>query len=185
MKDLTGYRAGKLTVVSRASTNRAGLATWLCKCDCGKEKVVSSDHLTRLKKSVKSCGCLRYRSGPNHKQFNGFKGISGGWWFTHVLRERTQNTRARVPVTITKEEAWALYEKQEACCALTGMAIVISSNAETNTASIDRIDSSRGYEPGNVQWVHKHINFMKRTYDQKYFIRMCSKVAEHANKVAL
>jgi hypothetical protein len=58
------------------------------------------------------------------------------------------------------------------------MDITISSD-KYSTASIDRIDSSKGYEEGNIQWVHKHVNFMKRTYSQDYFIDMCKKIAEH------
>ena len=39
----------------------------MCLCDCGKKKVYSSDHLTRKKGPVKSCGCLKKTiKGPNH-----------------------------------------------------------------------------------------------------------------------
>jgi hypothetical protein len=57
--------------------------------------------------------------------------------------------------------------------------LIISNSGSTGTASLDRIDSSKGYEEGNIQWVHKHINFMKRTYSQEYFIDMCKKVADN------
>ena len=45
-------------------------------------------------------------------------------------------------------------------------------NTDNNNDSIslDRIDSSKGYEENNVQWVHKDINLMKNKYDNKYFI---------------
>lgn len=118
------------------------------------------------------------KKGNQHKQWNGHEGISGNWWYNHVLRERKQNTRTRLPVTLTKEEAWNLYLKQNKQCALSGQEIFIGS-ALYGTASLDRIDSSKGYEIGNVQWVHKDINFMKRTYTQTYFIYMCQMVAEH------
>jgi len=49
------------------------------------------------------------------------------------------------------------------------------------TASLDRIDSSKGYVKGNLQWVHKDINMMKNHYNQKYFIEICKKVATNAN----
>jgi hypothetical protein len=179
MKHLEGYQTGNLTVLYKAASNRAGKVNWLCKCKCGIEKVYLTDHLVRKNKPVKSCGCLRYKSGPTHKQWNGFKGISGGWWAAHVLRERTQKYRIKVPVLLTKEQAWELYEKQMRRCALTGLPIEISSGAQTNSASLDRIDSSKGYEIGNIQWVHKHVNFMKRTYSQEYFVKMCSLVSAH------
>ena len=39
------------------------------------------------------------------------------------------------------------------------------------------IDNSKGYEIGNVQWVHKDINMMRNKYDITYFIKMCRLVA--------
>lgn len=179
LKDLTGKKFNMLTVIERAGSNRQGSSMWKCQCDCGKEITASSDHLTRKKSPIKGCGCQRFIKGPEHKDWNGQGEISGGWWFCHVGRERTQNARTKVPVTVTIEYAWDLFLKQNRKCALSGVDLVISTTHAYNTASIDRIDSSKGYEEGNIQWVHKHINFMKRTYSQEYFIEMCKKVAEH------
>lgn len=179
LKDLSGLKTGKLTVLKRATSNRSGSSTWLCLCECGTEKVYSSDHLTRKKLPVKSCGCSKFISGEAHRDWKGHKGISGDWWYNHVLRERKQRTRKQIPVTVTKEEAWDLFLKQEMKCALSGLPIEINGNSRNNTASIDRIDSSRGYELDNIQWVHKDVNFMKRTYSQEYFIDLCKKIAEN------
>lgn len=180
LKDLTGLKFNNLTVLYRAGSNRSKGSTWFCKCDCGNTKVLSSDHLTRKKSPVKSCGCLKKSlKGKDHHQWNGYEDISGNWWYNHVLRERKQNYRKKVPVTVTIKEAWDLFVKQNKKCALSGISIKIDSSHKYNTASIDRIDSSRGYEIDNIQWVHKHINFMKRTYSQKYFIEMCKKIADN------
>jgi len=46
-----------------------------------------------------------------------------------------------------------------------------------NTASLDRIDSSKGYVKDNVQWVHKDINRMKWNFPQDKFVKLCSFVA--------
>ena len=37
------------------------------------------------------------------------------------------------------------------------------------TASLDRIDSTKGYVRGNIQWVHKDINWFKRDYPKISF----------------
>lgn len=63
---------------------------------------------------------------------------------------------------------------QDYKCALTGAPLVVGENA-----SVDRIDSSRGYELGNIQWVTKEVNRMKIDFDQKLFIELCRKVAEY------
>jgi hypothetical protein len=119
------------------------------------------------------------KRGPDHPQWNGHGEISGRWFYHHVTRERFQGDRTRVPVEVTIEQIWDLFLKQERKCALTGMELTISPTAQYNDASIDRIDSSKGYVIDNIQWVHKHVNMMKRTYSQDYFIAMCKKVAEH------
>lgn len=53
--NLKGRRFGRLTVVERAP-NRGDKSMWLCKCDCGKSKVVAGYNLKAGKS--KSCGCL-------------------------------------------------------------------------------------------------------------------------------
>lgn len=180
VKDLTGLKFNSLTVLYRSGSNRRGNSTWLCECDCGKKVTFSADHLTRKKSPVKSCGCLKKSiKGKNHHQWKGYEGISGNWWYNHVLRERGQRKRDKIPVEITIKEAWDLFLNQKKKCALSGVDIKIDSTAKYNTASIDRIDSSKGYEIGNIQWVHKDVNFMKRTYSQKYFIETCKRIAEN------
>jgi hypothetical protein len=177
--DLTGKKFHHLTVISRAASDRQGKSTWLCKCDCGKEKVLSSDHLTRKVQPVKSCGCQSVKRGPRHSQWTGYEEISGNWFHSHILRERKQNKRTKVPVEVTAKDIWDLFIKQDRKCALSGVPLTISGSSKYNDASVDRIDSSKGYTLDNIQWVHKHINFMKRTYSQHYFIEMCKKVAEN------
>ena len=44
-----------------------------------------------------------------------------------------------------------LLKEQSGRCALSGLPIV--AEEKTGTASLDRKDSSKGYVPGNVQWL--------------------------------
>jgi hypothetical protein len=56
--DLTGQRFGKLMVIELAKKpegNKNSSSFWLCRCDCGKEKVIDGHSLRRG--SSKSCGC--------------------------------------------------------------------------------------------------------------------------------
>jgi len=54
--DLTGQKFGRFTVISRAKNNKDGRAMWLCKCDCGNERVVMGKSLRNG--HTQSCGCL-------------------------------------------------------------------------------------------------------------------------------
>jgi hypothetical protein len=56
IKDLTGLKYGRLTVSKYVSQNKSHNSLWLCKCDCGNEKIVPSPDLRQGK--TKSCGCL-------------------------------------------------------------------------------------------------------------------------------
>jgi hypothetical protein len=57
VKDLTGQKFERLAVIIRAGSNIYKKATWVCRCDCGKEVVVIGSAL--LKKTTRSCGCLK------------------------------------------------------------------------------------------------------------------------------
>jgi len=55
--DLTGQKFGRLTVIERVSNSKHSRSMWLCKCDCGIEKIILGNDLHR--NHTKSCGCLR------------------------------------------------------------------------------------------------------------------------------
>ena len=70
IEDLTGRRFGRLTVLERVEDYRCETwypwlekpivnktAQWLCRCDCGNEKVVIGANLRAGR--TKSCGCLQ------------------------------------------------------------------------------------------------------------------------------
>lgn len=53
--DLTGQKYNQWTVLSRVE-NKFSKSRWLCRCDCGTEKVVYAIHLRQG--ASKSCGCI-------------------------------------------------------------------------------------------------------------------------------
>lgn len=55
--DLTGHRYGKLTVISKSAEKKHGYTCWLCRCDCSKEKVLSTGALRNKAHPAQSCGC--------------------------------------------------------------------------------------------------------------------------------
>lgn len=54
--DLTGKKFGKLTVLKRIKIQDEKEPHWLCKCDCGNEKIIRGQDLRYG--NTKSCGCL-------------------------------------------------------------------------------------------------------------------------------
>lgn len=61
VKDLTGFRSGRLTVIAKVPTTPPTMPTWLCRCDCGGECEVTGQRLRRKLKPRRSCGCLEPR----------------------------------------------------------------------------------------------------------------------------
>lgn len=87
------------------------------------------------------------------------------------------------PFKVSIKELWELFEKQNRQCSLSGLDIQFGVQSRVKekqkecTASLDRVDNSRGYTIDNVQWVHKDINKMKNTHSQEAFINICKLVA--------
>jgi hypothetical protein len=105
------------------------------------------------------------------------------YWQSIKVRARDKE----LPLTVTWDWLLELLERQDFSCALTGLPIEIAVSRSGHshggsTASLDRIDSSRGYEPDNFQWVHKDVNKIKWELSQERFIEICRLVVEkHAH----
>ena len=56
LKDISGQKFGRLTVLRRAKVHQSGRSFWECQCACGKTKTVDLSHLRSG--STSSCGCL-------------------------------------------------------------------------------------------------------------------------------
>ena len=52
---LIGQKYGMLTVIGQAPSTNKGKRCWLCRCDCGTEKIILGENLTRG--TTVSCGC--------------------------------------------------------------------------------------------------------------------------------
>lgn len=69
--DLTGERFGRLVALKHAGRSEKGGTLWLCRCDCGNEKVVFAANLGR--KNTTSCGCERKRVASKRARTHGMR----------------------------------------------------------------------------------------------------------------
>lgn len=101
--------------------------------------------------------------------------------FSYFLR----NCRKRYKeCTLTLSDLQAQWDKQNGICPYSGIKLNIPTykknhNNPIYTASVDRIDSSKGYIPGNIQFVSTCINYMKNTMSDLDTRLMCKYIAEH------
>ena len=131
-------------------------------------------HKARCKKIWKERD-QEYRIAFGKKIQKGHGDISGTFW-ARVKSNAKQKGRN---VTVSIEECWDIFLEQGGKCALSGLALEFGNTLYETTASLDRKDSNRGYEFGNVQWLHKHINLMNRTLPEPEFIKLCEAVAQN------
>lgn len=142
LHDLTGQRFGLLTVLHRVPNNTSNKVQWLCKCDCGNERVVIGTRL--MQGYVVSCGCVKSDkqrllqiwadmigrcSKPAYKcwKFYGGKGI-----------------------TVCNE--WHNYKNFKSWA---------YANGYTQELTLDRIDSSKNYDPNNCRWISLQENRLR------------------------
>lgn len=149
-----------------------------CQCICGNIKLVLRSNL--ISQHIKSCGCLRKIKGKTNKGWLGYEDLSMSQWTSYKINAKLRNLLFEIDI----KYAWDLFILQNKLCALTNIPLIIASknrkttkNRVETTASLDRIDNTKGYIKDNVQWVHKDINWMKGTFEQQYFISLCKLVS--------
>jgi hypothetical protein len=145
-----------------------------CLCDCGNQVQVLGKKLSgkNPKNIRKSCGCIDL--GCKNPRFKGCGEISLSKWST--IKNRALNDKIKFNLII--EDIWNLFLKQNRKCAISGETLKFDSclRVRDGNASLDRIDSSEGYEIDNVQWVHKEVNLMKNALSEKTLFDWCKKI---------
>jgi hypothetical protein len=144
MNDLTNKIFGYFKVLALANRNHKG-SSWLCRCICGKELIVSESNLlgTKTRKPSKSCGCKQYSQ-------NGLVGkhlrIYGIW---HLMNSRCYNPKADNYDRYGGKGVTVCNEWRNSFQSFLKWAL---SNGYHDKLTIDRIYSAKPYEPSNCRW---------------------------------
>lgn len=156
------------------------------KCECGQEGTRRADHVYNGRTTgCKSCSSKKTLETTQNAFFakrphQGTGEITKTFFHTYKYQAQLR----QLEFSITIEHVWDLFLEQGGKCALSGLQLAFSDKLKGNnpdwneiTASLDRIDSLKGYIVGNVQWVHKDINQMKMDLPESYFKYLCNSVA--------
>lgn len=171
VKDLTGLTFYNLKVISKSHKDSINRVYWNCKCKCGNDVVVLGNSLKT--NHTKSCGCLI--SFGEYKKNKYVGELSSCKWHQIVNGAKEKGRE----FLITQEFLWELFLKQNRKCALTGEDLILPqkySELKSSNASLDRIDSSKGYTEDNVWWVTKRINCIKMDSTLDDFYKTCENV---------
>lgn len=170
-KQLEGSRFGKLVVLSFVGSRTRPHGTrrfthWLCRCDCGTEKVLIGQDL--LQGRTKSCGCGRKRFANNAER---------QCYQTYRSRAKQQD-RA---FTLTLEEFVAL--TTQACHYCGGAPRNVARYRHDGSvfvySGLDRKDNERGYAPENCVPCCEMCNKAKRDVPYKQFVAWLNQAAQH------
>lgn len=166
--DLTGMRYGRLIALRYDYSSCRRGSHWLCRCDCGKETIVSVSHLKSA--HTISCGCFHHDEVVKRKTHHGHarRTLDGKYHHTKVyacwvsLKGRCLNPKKTGYKNyggrgIKVCERWK--DSFEAFLEDMG-------EPPTPQHSIDRINNDGNYEPGNCRWaIAKEQNNNQRPRD--------------------
>lgn len=152
-KDITGQTFGRLTALGPVSLSKYGRYEWHCRCQCGAELIVAGECLRRG--STQSCGCLQKERTGNATRTHGLRShpLYRSWddmirRCTNPKRREYKNYGGR---GITAYEGW-LDSPQPFLDYVMSLP-----DCGTENYTLDRIDNSLGYLPGNLRWASKTI----------------------------
>lgn len=90
---------------------------------------------------------------------------------------------------ITLEDLKEVWEQQNGICPYTGYKLILPENGNIHEidffhrASLDRIDSTKGYVKGNIQFVATPINYMKNTQSDEAVKNFLKEISEFTSKL--
>lgn len=190
--NLLGHRGDHFEVISEHAGIRYGKSplqsAWVCRCDCGKTFVVTTNRLRR-EGNVKSCGCLNFTKA----HANASKPPQEVTWQKHHYGYKYRAKR--------KGRAWRLSKKRfremcQAACHYCGSLPLTPINAymtgdgkprsrnearcaaaEILVNGIDRVNSNAGYTNANCVPACKTCNFAKSDMSYGLFVEWLERVA--------
>jgi hypothetical protein len=187
--DLEGKRFGYGVVIKRIanyiSPKGCPSRRWLLKCDCGNEYTCITGDLTSGNQVA--CGCAHNLTGKESGNWQGYGDIPLEFFNACKANSRPSGrSRKTKEFSITIEDMQAQWKRQDGKCVYAGTNLTFGvlrrqpnhPKYEERTASLDRIDSSRGYVLGNIEFCHKHVNRMKQSFSKERFIGLCKAIAE-------
>lgn len=160
--NISGQKFGMLMVVRDAGTRtKAGKAQFLCRCECGKEKVVTGGNLRSG--SSKSCGCDKDKKTAARSLKHGLS--------SHPSFARYIDMMARC-YTESHAEYKNYGGRGISVCdrwrdSVENFILDIGS-PPTKLHSIDRRDNDGNYSPNNVRWASKKEQSINRRITKMY-----------------
>jgi len=155
-RDLLGLKFGRLLVIKEAGVNKNGKYIWLCKCDCGNEKLILSQRL--INGASQSCGCLHKEQLLKMITKHGMaRRVSGKLNYLYVTWSNIKQRCGNV-----KNHAYPEYGGRGIfmCERWVNSFLFFSEDVGERPSvnhTLDRINNEIGYCPENCRWVEMDV----------------------------
>ena len=162
--DMKGKRYGRYVVIRYMGENKRHESLWECKCDCGNIKVIPG---IRLRKGgALSCGCLHKDEMIKRQTTHGLSHtrIHDIW---KELKQRCTNKSNSKYKYYGEKGITVCDEWSNSFINFYNWSI---ENGYNDTLTIDRIDSSKGYDPSNCRWVSYKVQNNNKSDNKRYII---------------
>lgn len=176
-RNLVGEKFGRLIVIKRVEkeeNSKYKRVYWLCKCDCGNEKIIAVDLL--IKGYTKSCGCLH--DEVSRKRLLKEKGYSTKKrvWKKYIRDAERRN----ILFELTEEETHNIMEKNCYYCGREPKTVLKSeyNNGDYIYNGIDRLNNKIGYILKNCVPCCPVCNHAKYILSEKEFLTWIKSVYE-------
>jgi len=162
------------------------LITVICD-ECNKEYEKPISEYNRNKNNNRHSFCSRSCSASytnKHRKVNTVSNITNKrianpfLYYMKLIKNRFKE------INITIKDLELQWNNQNGICPYSGIELKLATHTNTNInpiyrASIDRIDSSKGYVINNIQFVSTSINYMKNKLTHNETIDLCKLISKN------
>jgi len=176
-KNITGQIFGRLTVLFLLEKrDNSGHTVWLCKCNCGKEKIARGYSLRRG--DVRSCGCLKEHCnvGCNKKYASNEE---AAWGYNYDQYKRNAKFRKLIFKLSFDDFKKIANMNCHYCNSLPEKRPSQHGRSSIFASGIDRVDNNEGYILSNCVPCCTWCNQAKKEHNVDFFIKKCVAISKN------